>query len=305
VAPDATDAGIAVIVVNFGSSTLLRTNLVPLSRALKGATVVVVDNYSSLAETDRVRALANRYGWIVVLEENLGFGVGMNLGASAAIDKGCDSLLLLNPDATIGLDAVRRLAAVSRADPMTLVSPTILRPDRRIWFGGSWLSLADGRTSATMSDENRIAWVSGACLMVSKDLYETTGGFGDGYFLYWEDIDLSFRVLESGGNLLVLADCHAIHNPGGTQHTRRPQTKSATYVYYNTRNRLLFAARNLPDQQLIQWINTSRAESWRILVRGGGRLDLFGRPRAIVASIRGLRDGRAIARAELDRRRHG
>jgi GT2 family glycosyltransferase len=303
VTPGATDTGIAVVVVNFGSSTLLRTNLVPLSTALDGATVVVVDNHSSTAEADHIRALADHHGWVAIFEDNVGFGSGMNEGVAAAVGMGCDCMLLLNPDATIDADTVRRLAAEARAEPMTLVSPTILRPDGRIWFGGSWLSLTDGRTSATARGDDRIAWLSGACLMVSATLYEMLGGFDDDYFLYWEDIDLSFRVLEAGGRLLVMDDYHAVHDPGGTQATRRSKAKSATYVYYNTRNRLLFAARRLTDKQLTQWIDESRAVSWEILLRGGGRLDLLRRPRAVAASIRGLRDGLAIARTELDRRR--
>ena len=49
------------------------------------------------------------------------------------------------------------------------------------------------------SDE--VMWLTGASLAMSITLWEQVGGFDERYFLYWEDVDLSWRILQAGGEL--------------------------------------------------------------------------------------------------------
>jgi len=86
-------------------------------------------------------------------------------------------------------------------------------------------------------------WLSGACFAMHRDLWTTVAGFDDDYFLYWEDVDLSYRVVKAGGRLAVRQDLVAVHDVGGTQHDVTQRAKSSTYYYYSCRNRLVFAAK--------------------------------------------------------------
>ena len=63
--------------------------------------------------------------------------------------------------------------------------------------------------------------------------------------MYWEDLEFSFRCRQLGGELVV-PDLTAVHAVGGTQGA---SGKSPLYRYYNCRNRLLFARRNLSRRQ--------------------------------------------------------
>ncbi|WP_374009474.1 glycosyltransferase family 2 protein [Leifsonia sp. LS-T14] len=306
---------LAVIVVNFGSSDLLRRTLLPLTAQLEDAVTVVVDSYSTAAERAAIAALAAEAGWsLVTPEENIGFGAGMNAGAERARSLGAATFLLLNPDASIEPDAIARLQARCSDDPFVLAAPTVLRPDGSVWSAGSDLYLADGRIRSArrrgdFPGARREEWLSGACLMLTAALWDAIDGFDPGYFLYWEDVDLSHRVRAAGGRLEVLADATAVHAEGGTQGTDGRQAgaqsagepKSSVYYYYNIRNRLLFASRHLPDSDLRAWRRATVRVSWEILLQGGRRQ--FLRSAApLVAGWRGVRDGRRLVREELRRR---
>ncbi|MDR6971739.1 glycosyltransferase family 2 protein [Leifsonia shinshuensis] len=297
----------AVVVVNYGSSGLLAENLAALTRRAGGLLTVVVDSFSSDAERARIADLCEQEGWIAVLPpDNPGFGRGMNAGVERAAQAGAERVLLLNPDAEIAPEAVRALFDAVAASPLTLVAPRILRPDGTVWSAGSDVSLVDGRmTSARrrpQPPERRAEpWLSGACLCLSLALWERAGGFADGYFLYWEDVDLSFRVRNAGGALEVREDIVATHAEGGTQQAgaeRAATAKSEAYYYFNIRNRMLFAALQLDDDDLRRWLRASPGVAREILLQGGRRQ--FVRPVVpLRAALRGLRDGRRIARAEL------
>lgn len=306
-------AGCAVIVVNYASTALLSQNLVRLTREADGLAVVVVDNLSTPRERDAVSALAADEGWSAVLPEtNLGFGLGMNAGVRRARELGADRFLLLNPDAVIEVPDTERLFRHVTADPLTLVSPKVVRPDGSTWFAGADVALADGRmTSAAkrpQPPERRAEpWLSGACLCVSAELWDRVGGFADGYFLYWEDVELSHRVLGVGGALAVAEDAVAEHAEGGTQQEGAEHASSAKsdgYYYFNIRNRLLFAARNLGTDDLIAWRRTAAQVAWEILLQGGRRQFLRSL-RPLATAVRALRDGRRIVRDELRARAGG
>lgn len=290
---------LGIVVVNYGSSELLERNLVPLTAALPGVITVVVDNRTDDAERERVASLADRHGWRAEHpESNRGFGRGVNLGAAVAIAQGATHLLILNPDAVIEPAAVGALLARSIAHPGVLYCPRIVRPDGSVWFAGSDLHLADGRLR---NPSNRGAarvepWLSGACLLLDSELWSRVGGFDDDYFLYWEDVDLSHRVLVAGGRLEVAADVAAVHDEGGTHDggPRAGRRKSDTYYYYVIRNRMLFAAKHLDDADFSRWARLSRTVAMETLLQGGRRQFLRS-PGLFLLALRALRDGSRLA----------
>jgi N-acetylglucosaminyl-diphospho-decaprenol L-rhamnosyltransferase len=269
--------GIAVVVVNFGSHELIRRNFGPLDLAAVGARLVVVDNLRSPADTDAIRALAGERGWrLVETGRNAGFGAGVNAGARVALDDGADVLVVANPDLAVSADVIAELAAVVRAGHDVAVAPRIVRPDGSLWFGGGVVSLDESRTRLVEADAAPVSprtppWLSGACFAMHRDLWTTVAGFDDDYFLYWEDVDLSYRVVKAGGRLEVRQDLVAVHDVGGTQHDVTQRAKSSTYYYYSCRNRLVFAAKHLDRRDRRRWVRGTPADSRRVLLRGGRR----------------------------------
>lgn len=276
----------AVIVVNFGSSALLATNLVASVASGSGVrarpTVVVVDNWTDQQERDEIRRLAGIHGWLVETPStNLGFGGGMNRGAACAIAQGAQELLLLNPDARLAPEDVDRLTAAVAADRSLLVAPRIVTSEAKPWMSAIMdLRLSDGTVMSSRhrrGQETVMEWVSGAVMALSTDLWQRIGGFDEDYFLYWEDVDLCRRALEVGARVSVDPTVVAIHDEGGTHRdggsprAGGSTAKSEAYYFHNIRNRALFAAKWLDAADRRRWLLQTPRTAMETLLKGGRR----------------------------------
>lgn len=300
---------LGVVVVNYAAADLLRATLAPLP--LTDAVVVVVDNYSGDAERARITALAQECGWqLVPAEDNRGFGPGVNLGVARARALGCDAVLLLNPDAEVDAATVAELHRAVSDRPRALVSPLLVDNQGAVTFAGSLLDLADGRTRGAGRAEvpprlrRPVGWITAACIACSLDLWDEVGGFAEDYFLYWEDVDFSFRCRAAGAELVVRDDLRVRHDQGGTQGPRAGRAKSSLYYFYNARNRMLFATRHLDRADVWHWLWRTPAISRQILLRGGRR-QLLESPGRVVAVARGAGAGMLLGLRALVGRRSG
>ena len=300
----------AVVVVSYDSAALLERTLARVAEDSPEARIVVVDNYSTPAAREELVALASSRGWEAVLPEtNTGFGGGMNLGAARARELGADLLVLLNPDAVIGRADLIRLAARAHGDRLALVAPVLKDSSGRIVSDGIVVCLADGsmrsrRSPRPIPPGGTQPWLSGACLALSTDLFEATGGFDARYFLYWEDVDFSARVLAVGGSLDLARDAVAVHDEGGTHSgsaesedgEQEGRAKSDIYYYYNVRNRLLYAGLHLDRSAQRRWVATAGRAAREIVLRGGRRQLLHTR-RPLITAAQATRDGLRLLRA--------
>lgn len=302
---------IAVVVLNYGSAPLIAENIAALTTTddAAGFRVVVVDNYSSEAERHRIRSLCTERGWTaVLLDTNAGFSGGENAGLVAARKLGAESFLLLNPDAAISPATVAALAAHVQDHPMELVGPRITRPDGSTWAAGSAVDLRTGRIRGRHGlrdlTDHEVPWLTGACLAFSDQLLQQTGGLPEGYFLYWEDVDFSQQVRKAGGTLAIREDLTVMHDAGGTQRTGDDDRQfSDLYFFYNCRNRLVFASRQLDRAGVARWMLATPRQSWQIVLRGGRR-QLLRSPKPLLAAVRGSAAGLGMAvRGLLGRRR--
>jgi GT2 family glycosyltransferase len=278
---------LGIVVVNYGSHELLERNLSTIAvDPDAGTVVVVVDNFFSTVEREVVTRLADAEGWdLLGPATNLGFGTGMNRGVARAIELGCERILLLNPDVSIDGATIDALCDASRAIPSAILTPRLVRVDGSTWFAGGQLDRRRGRTSTRPKGTGVGAdrWLTGACLMIDRTSWEQLGGFDDSFFMYWEDLDLSQRFLELGGELEVVDSLVAVHSVGGTQGT---EGKSAVYCYYNCRNRLLFAVRHLPPRDRLRWLWFAPQYAVRTMFLSGRRHALQ-HPSIVWASMRG------------------
>ena len=291
---------LGIVVVSFGSASLLRANLAGLHRdAMRTpSTVVVVDNFRGSSARESVRAVAAEHGWELVQNAtNAGFGSAANAGVARAAELGCAAVVLVNPDAVIDARVLDELADQVARTPHCLVSPRVLRPDGRPWFTGGRIDVRAGRTRNVEfpAEAQQDGWLSGACLAADTGWWSELGGFDDDYFLYWAAVDLSYRWTRAGGTLLVRQDLEVLHDVGGTQEQAGGgRAKSSTYYYYNCRNRLLFAARHLGRGDVRRWLVRQPAYAWAVLMRGGRRQLL--RPwTPVSAAVSGSCRGAALA----------
>jgi len=184
----------------------------------------------------------------IIKHDNGGFGAGCNVGAAAVQDQ-VDVLLFLNPDTYTEqsdyLDRMRR--GYGEFDAWQSL---LLLPNGRINSYGNNVHI----TGLTWSDRfglqppqerlhRLIHNLSGACLAIDVQWWQRIGGFTEAYFMYFEDVDLSTKLLITGAKLGILEDAELRHNYDFEKGTHK--------WLYLERNRQLFMLINWPARLLI------------------------------------------------------
>lgn len=120
---------------------------------------------------------------------NIGFGRGMNAMMTAAFnEEETEWFLCLNPDGVLHRAALKELLLSSNAHPDSLIEAR--------QFPEEHVKPYDPRTLET-------PWATGACLLIRRRIFESIGGFDPNFFMYLEDIDLSWRVRSAGFTVRV------------------------------------------------------------------------------------------------------
>jgi len=168
--------------------------------------VVLVDNGSSDGTGDLLHGVADKMGYCVIRNgENLGFSRGNNVGAQRALG---EYVLFLNNDTVPHLGWLEAMVAELEGDPSVgIVGAKLLYPDTgKIQHAG--LEIVNGtpdhvhrHASADAPEVNVVRdldMVTGACLLIRKEIFDHVGGFDEGYVNGVEDVDLCLRVRDLG-----------------------------------------------------------------------------------------------------------
>ncbi len=241
---------LSVILVNYNTRDHTLECLKSLQMNLKDLEheIIVVDNAS---EDDSVTAIKQSHPDVKVLAlaENAGYARANNIAAAKASGR---LLLILNCDTVVPAGTVEHLLAVKqRHTSYAIVAPLILNEDStfQLSFGKDlnlvsefflkfiypfWyrtvFKLKRGRISRTVD------WVSGACFLIERSLYQRLGGFDENFFIYIEDADLCRRVRQQNLQIYYTAEAHITHFLGGS--TTRfpsqvlPHAKTSQLYYY-------------------------------------------------------------------------
>ena len=171
--------------------------------------VFVVDNASS---DDTVSYVSQHYPWakLIANEENLGFSRANNIAIRQAQG---DYVLLLNPDTIVAESTLRECVAFMDVHPQAgglgvrmHNADGSLAPESRRAIPSPWVSMLKmlGFTKRyymshlSWDEPGRIEVVSGAFFMIRKTALDEVGLLDEDFFMYGEDIDLSYRLLKGG-----------------------------------------------------------------------------------------------------------
>lgn len=223
------------VVVTYDSAEILRPCLAALAR--EGVPAIVVDNGSG----DDTAAVAERDGARVVrMPKNEGYGRANNAGVAAS---GAEFVLIANPDLVLDEGAVVALLGAAEAYPdAALYAPRIVEEDGRHFFQSrSLLSVIltnPGGAPCRPEGDCCAPFLSGACLLVRREMFLALGGFDPLIFLFYEDDDLCRRFSDAGHALVHVHGAIARHGrgkssapaPGRVFRSRWHQAWSRAYV---------------------------------------------------------------------------
>ena len=244
---------LSVIVVSWNTRDLLAQCLRSVDEATGDlyVEIIVVDNSSTDGSTEMVR---HEFPQVCLIEnvENVGFARANNQAICVGQGR---YLLLLNSDTVLRPSTLRTMCRFMDQRPEAgIVGAKLLNPDGS--FQSSYMDfpslwgefllmtklhrfLRSSYFPSHPPQESREAreadWVSGACLMIRREVVEQVGGLDEDYFMYSEEVDWCWRVKQAGWKVFYLSEAEVLHW-GGQSIKRVPFHKRAR-VY---RGKLLF-----------------------------------------------------------------
>lgn len=250
---------LSIVIVNFNGHGHLERCLASLAEHPPQVPheIVVVDNGSTDGSADMARAAPHVR--VIALPDNVGFSAGNNAGIRAT---GGALILLLNNDTLVGEGAVDALVARLDAVPSAGVAgPRLIDGDghAELSFGPMLSPLSELRQKTIVSmyargvgpvsrwvervtrAEQFVDWVSGACLLVRRDVAESAGLLDERFFLYTEDVDFCATVRAAGWKVLFTPAAVIVHFRGRSRATE-PRAMNAAY----RRSQLAFYAKHHP-----------------------------------------------------------
>ncbi len=251
---------VTAIIVNYRSSKLVSGLLESVAKRGAGwvGRVIIVDNASGDGSVEILKRKTAELGisaWVDVLDagRNAGFGAGNNFGALAALRTiRPDVLWFLNPDTLVDETEHRcALEWFERDSTAGIVGTGLLDSDDRpevgahrdptpvsefVRTGGALRVLQRWAVSDPVLDRpGPVDWVSGASLMMRASAFEQLGGFDEGFFLYFEEIDLCRRARRAGWKVIYEPRARIVHLEGQT--TGVTAGKPRPRYWYESRRR--------------------------------------------------------------------
>ncbi|MBX3103044.1 MAG: glycosyltransferase [Bacteroidetes bacterium] len=252
---------LSIVIVNYNVKHFLEQCLLSVQRALQGipAEVFVVDNNSV---DGSIGMLREKFPWVKLLanKENVGFARANNQAIRQSLG---EYVLLLNPDTVVEEDTFRKTLAWLDAHPacgglgLKMVNgkgeflPESKRALPTPWvafykvFGFSRLfpkSKRFGKYHLTYLDKDQnheVEVLSGACMFLRRAALDKVGLLDEDYFMYGEDIDLSYRITQGGYTNCYFSETQIIHYKG---ESTRKGSLNYVLVFYNAM--LIFARKH-------------------------------------------------------------
>jgi len=154
---------------------------------------------------------------VLASAENLGYPSACNRAARVATG---ELLMFVNPDATADSGCLAELTrTLEERSDAAIAGAQVLLPDRRLVNAGdnvlhlSGLSWA-GRYGLPADDgpPRSVAVASGAAILVRRSAFEAIGGYTEGFFMYYDDVDLAWRARLAGWEVLFCPRAIVVHD---------------------------------------------------------------------------------------------
>jgi GT2 family glycosyltransferase len=258
---------VSIVIVNWNSVPFVRRAIASIQRWVSGIEyeIIVVDGGS---HDGCGQVMAAEFPSVVFVQsqENVGFGRANNLGVEQAQGR---YLWLLNPDTELRENSLLPLLQFLESAPQAGAAgcrllnedgslqtscvqsfPTVFNQvidaeflHRRFPLWKAW------GTAALFSPDAKpkeVEVISGACILVKRDIFDKVGGFSPCYFMYGEDLDLCFKIKQAGCGVYYVPQTSLVHFCGGSSRQNPSQfstvmMRESVYIFLK-RNRSMASA---------------------------------------------------------------
>ena len=218
---------LSIVILNYNVRYFLELCLKSVQAAISDidAEIIVVDNNSEDNSCNMVKQLFPKVK-LIENKENSGFSKGNNIGFKQAQG---DYLCILNPDTVVAEDTFTKLLkfasdkkklgivgcklinGVGEFLPESKRNVPVVKAAFKKLLGNSKSYYANHLTE---NETGKVDVLVGAFMFMKRELYNEVKGFDEDYFMYGEDIDLSYKVLKSGYNNYYFGETTVIHFKG-------------------------------------------------------------------------------------------
>jgi GT2 family glycosyltransferase len=252
---------VSIIIVNWNAGYQLADAVVSIAKFHTSlvSSVIIVDNASTDDSLAQVNAIENLPFTLDIVRNltNRGFGAACNQGASLATG---DYLLFLNPDTRLFEDSLYKpyqfmqdqknkdvgIVGIQLLDEQNRIARSCARFPKLLAFATNLIGLDRVLPKLGMAmvewdhkQTREVDQVIGAFFFVRRNVFKLLRGFDERFFVYFEEVDFSFRAQSLGYRSIFFADAQAFHAGGGTSR----QVK-ALRLFYSLRSRLLYGLKH-------------------------------------------------------------
>lgn len=250
---------LSVLIVTYNSESDIKPCLDSLTAAKDQTEIIVIDN----ASQDRTREILQTYPGIKTIfnRKNLGYARANNQGV--ALSKG-DYILILNPDTEVPSRSIQLLVEHLDQNPeVAVVAPRLLNPDN-----STQLSIRSFPTFSSVLveitglprlfpklrrlsrwrrrdfDYEKPGFVEqpmASCLLIRRSVFLELDGFDENFPIYYNDVDLSYRMFRKGYKTYYLPSARVVHKIGGSTNPLKPKM-----IFENHRALFRFLKKHTP-----------------------------------------------------------
>ncbi|EOM75387.1 glycosyltransferase family 2 protein [Rhodococcus rhodnii] len=224
---------LAVVTVTYSPGEHLERFLSTLAAATTHEHVVVMADNGSTDGAPEAAEAAFENARLLRTGGNIGYGGAVNRAVAELTD--VDYVVIANPDVRWSEGAIDELLAAAERWPRAgALGPLVNEPDGsvypsarevpgivsgaghavlgRIWPGNPWTRRYRQQDIAV--SERPVGWLSGSCLLVRRDAFDSIDGFDSRYFMYMEDVDFGDRLGRAGWLNVYVPSAHVTHAKG-------------------------------------------------------------------------------------------
>lgn len=265
---------VSVILVNFrGTDDTLEAiaQLAELDWPQELLEIVVVENGSGDDSADRLRREAPHVK-LVVSSTNEGFAGGCNIGVAASSGA---VVAFLNNDAKPDLGWIRAaMDSFAESDEVGAVASRVLDWDGELvdyigaamtWYGMGYKPFTAEHPPKVPLSRADVLFGTGSAMFVRRDVWDAVGGFDERYFMFFEDVDLGWRINLAGWRFVYEPTSLAFHK----HHASMNAFGSFKETYLLERNALFTLYKNVGERYLLDALPAAMGLSVRRAVTRG------------------------------------